>query len=482
MIAYTNYLLKRFYESSNIRLHRFAQKTIFGQRQSEITDKNFIDLESTGINVVVNKKIPKLAWLCEITKDQYTFFIGHMVEHSNNYIFEGAWNGSFKQADFDRTEFVFGSGARLRKNKIIFVPPKHGLESIFVLYDKKLDKYYVSNTICFVLAQSALTINDKFYKKTAKVLYETGRVATEIGVDRYNRILVEDKNYKLLRMTYYNFSVGKSGNIKLYNTAIGKHFESYAEYKKLLLSTAKKVMQNATDKTRKTKYTAISSISKGYDSVAVTSLVTSLGLKSALTLSGTVYNYNDSGEEIAKKLGLKAFTFRHMLAKNIKNLNTDFHKRKKKQALEFIATEGLGDDVGFLPFEPKLGNKLYFSGAYGDIVWGKNKKLLPGFIKPKSFAKSLTEFRLRVGFVHIPLIAVGSRYAAPLAKISFGKDMKPYSIGGDYDRPIPRRIAEEAGVTRESFGIQKSASSPLITNRADIFDESITCITKRYKI
>jgi hypothetical protein len=36
--------------------------------------------------------------------------------------------------------------------------------------------------------------------------------------------------------------------------------------------------------------------------------------------------------------------------------------------------------------------------------------------------------------------------------------MRPWSIGGNYDRPVPRRIAEEAGVPRQLFGQLKLAS------------------------
>ena len=38
-------------------------------------------------------------------------------------------------------------------------------------------------------------------------------------------------------------------------------------------------------------------------------------------------------------------------------------------------------------------------------------------------------------------------------------EMKEWSVGGEYDRPIPRRIVEEAGIARESFGMKKMASS-----------------------
>jgi hypothetical protein len=40
--------------------------------------------------------------------------------------------------------------------------------------------------------------------------------------------------------------------------------------------------------------------------------------------------------------------------------------------------------------------------------------------------------------------------------------MQPYSVGGGYDRPIPRRLLEEAGLPRGSFARTKHAASILL--------------------
>ena len=37
--------------------------------------------------------------------------------------------------------------------------------------------------------------------------------------------------------------------------------------------------------------------------------------------------------------------------------------------------------------------------------------------------------------------------------------MQPWSVGGKYDRPICRRIVEEAGIPRDWFGVHKKGSS-----------------------
>ena len=57
---------------------------------------------------------------------------------------------------------------------------------------------------------------------------------------------------------------------------------------------------------------------------------------------------------------------------------------------------------------------------------------------------SLGEFRLRAGFVHYPLPYVGALHGPAIHAITHSAEMRPWKLGtGYYDRPIPRRIAEE---------------------------------------
>ena len=77
----------------------------------------------------------------------------------------------------------------------------------------------------------------------------------------------------------------------------------------------------------------------------------------------------------------------------------------------------------------------------------------------------IAEFRLRLGFMHFPLPYLGTvdcqparcRISRSVRRISNSEEMAPWSIGGDYDRPIPRRIVESAGVDRHMFGQTKRA-------------------------
>ena len=73
----------------------------------------------------------------------------------------------------------------------------------------------------------------------------------------------------------------------------------------------------------------------------------------------------------------------------------------------------------------------------------------------------ICEYRLIRGIIHCPVPYWGIRHFESIQKISKSNKMKPWSIGGDYDRPVPRRIVEEAGVPRRLFGqIKKNTQVP----------------------
>lgn len=71
---------------------------------------------------------------------------------------------------------------------------------------------------------------------------------------------------------------------------------------------------------------------------------------------------------------------------------------------------------------------------------------------------SSLEFRLRSGHFVLAPPCIAARHNRAIYDIAMSAAMRPWSVGGDYDRPIPRRIAEEAGVARERFGTRKLAT------------------------
>ena len=70
----------------------------------------------------------------------------------------------------------------------------------------------------------------------------------------------------------------------------------------------------------------------------------------------------------------------------------------------------------------------------------------------------LTEVRLRAGYVQVAIPYIGARRREQLLAITESAAMDPWRLRTTYDRPLPRRLAEEAGVPREAFGQVKVGS------------------------
>jgi hypothetical protein len=54
---------------------------------------------------------------------------------------------------------------------------------------------------------------------------------------------------------------------------------------------------------------------------------------------------------------------------------------------------------------------------------------------------------------------MGMSQAADICRISQSSEMSQWDIGGNYSRPICRRVLEERGVARELFGREKTGAS-----------------------
>ena len=98
-------------------------------------------------------------------------------------------------------------------------------------------------------------------------------------------------------------------------------------------------------------------------------------------------------------------------------------------------------------------------GHGGDEIWGvppqlRGRKLYRPFDRMVA-GNSYSEYRLRKGFFACPFPLVGAEDNLQIAKIARGPEMKPWRRQGDYDRPLPRRIAESAGARPDSFGVLK---------------------------
>jgi len=133
---------------------------------------------------------------------------------------------------------------------------------------------------------------------------------------------------------------------------------------------------------------------------------------------------------------------------------------------EFLANGTGGEEVVFAPLQRVLPGTLFFTGYLGDAAWNRvTRRVNTDLLMLYPGGSSLGEFRLRVGFVHFPLPTAGYIRHPSIYAISNSDAMRPWALGHDYDRPIPRRMLEEIGVPRAWFGRTKKAiTQPLWFN------------------
>jgi hypothetical protein len=236
-------------------------------------------------------------------------------------------------------------------------------------------------------------------------------------------------------------------------------FTDYEEYKRYLLEITVSVLGNLHHENRPIRYEPMSTVSTGYDSPAVASLASATGCREAMTFllardfltsRSNEVSRNDSGVEIAKSLGMQAI-----------ELDADAYRAMDTfPEAEFLATGYGGEDVIFAGTEALLSERVLLTGYHGDRVWSLNPDHVSVDLKRGDpSGASLLEFRLRTGFVHLPVAFIGAGNHRAIWIISNSAEMQPWRIGGSYDRPIPRRIAEEMGVPRALFGQTKKAAS-----------------------
>jgi hypothetical protein len=95
-------------------------------------------------------------------------------------------------------------------------------------------------------------------------------------------------------------------------------------------------------------------------------------------------------------------------------------------------------------------------GNLGDDLWRYDRQDVGRALsRPREYepaAAGLREFRLHAGIVLVHVPTIGAIHSARIHEISRSPELAPWVLGNEYDRPLPRRIVEDAGVPRTAFG------------------------------
>ena len=398
--------------------------------------------------------LPCLAWCACLRKNAGVVRILHgpWVETRNDCFFEGAWDGPIEAYRFDEASMLAGSGGRIVGEAILFASPGHMGERLFSLSME--NELHVSNSFVFLLAQAGeeLDINFPNYFLDFLNYYQSGIRITE------KRIPIQDRRNVYLH-DCCNMLVKSDLTISRIEKNLIEPLVDFKDYVAFLERTTNKIFENAMHPARKQVYRPVTTISQGYDSTAASVLASKAGCREAMTFRNSLSddgNYvDDSGTAIAGYLGLQTTEYERL----------DFNKLSGLPTAEFFLNPfTMAETLAIM--EDQLVGALLITGIFGDPVWGMVKQcglplLQDPLTKYLSFGTTMTEFRLRVGFLHLPAAGCGAFHRPSIYRITISPQMRPWSVGGEYDRPIPRRIVEEAGVPRELFGRRKMIGEPL---------------------
>lgn len=387
---------------------------------------------------------PPLAWLarCPVGGGVVEVLHGAGVETRDAWFSEAVWDGDFDAGDFDLTDVVFGSGARLRDGELVFVSSASTLDRLQYLSGP--DHVLVSNSLPCLLAMGRVRL-DPYYRGYYRDLGSAVR-----GLRHYERTL--ETLDGPVGLAYYHNLVWDGRRLREVDKALRKRdLSSYAAYRAFLDEALSAVAANMRDLGRRWGFEMLGTVSSGYDSPAIAAVARAHGLRQVITFERSRSGHADSGREIGELLGLEVIA-----------VDRDAWRSVPWAEIPFIAGDAEGEEAHFRGAEDLLRGRVLLTGFHGDAMWSKRSRRTPintDIIRTYRSGLSLTEYRLWAGFIHFPVSFLGVRQMPELKAISRSREMAPWDLTEAwYNRPIPRRILEEAGVPRGLFGQEKKAS------------------------
>jgi hypothetical protein len=387
---------------------------------------------------------PKLAWVAvtKLGSDAVSVLHGPCVETNPDWCVEAVWAGDFSEGDFDRTDVIIGTGIRIRGDNILFASSGDTLNRLHHFQDGEM--LYVSNSLSALLAVADLALLPDYD-------YASAMRSINNGLLSYVREVPSTRG--AIHLTYLNnLIVADSKMAEAAKPSLAPDFTDFATYRDYLFASARSVGENARAPGRQHKIRLLATVSSGYDSTATAVLAREAGAREAVTIGqgrrmpGHVFDLNDSGAAAARQLGMTCEVYSRALK------NYPF-----EDAL-WASTGNVGD-INMTIFDYRQELCLVFSGFLGDVLWDKESHQIEPLRRTGGAGGRFGECRLELGVFNCSPAYWGCRNESQVHALSKREEMLPWTLGTDYDRPIPRRIAEEAGVPRDSFGTRKRLSS-----------------------
>lgn len=394
-----------------------------------------------------NSRFPRLGWIARLPLAPGTINVVHgsQVETTEDWFVEGAWDGSLEHGDFDRSYCFFGSGIRLRGDAVQIVASRATVDSLF--YWQSGSEVVVSNSLLLLLASTGARLD-------ARHSYEREFSGAVKGIRKYKQeIPVIHDTIREIRQLYFGNLTIADGRTRIELPDCPETFSTYAQYRAFLVDKLQAICANATSAARRHPMACYATLSTGYDSPAIATLAKKhCGIDVCITTNPEARGATpvEDARSLAETLGMKTVLID--VADGSLGKRELFYYAANYQHFE------MAFDKAARIFEAKDSPVLLLTGYHGDKVWDRNLKQVfqsDELRRGDMSGKGLGEIRLKSGFVNAAIPFLGAREVSQIVAISRSPEMAAWSVGGDYDRPIPRRICEEAGLERESFGQRK---------------------------
>jgi hypothetical protein len=387
------------------------------------------------------ESLPRLAWCAALRRgsDELVVRHGPWVETRASGFVEGVWDGPFTGSHPDEAVLMAGTAGRVTATSAVFTTATNPFARVFV--QRAGDILRVSNSLVFLLVEAGDAPDPRHPYYTADF-----RLAAQCGIRRADRA-IHTRDGAVLQFECCILAVDAELDLRRIEKPAPAVPGDYSEYLQLLDGAIARAFANARDPERTRRFEPFVALSRGYDSPAVAVLAREHGCTEAFTLlrageSGD----DDDGSVIAGRLGLESRAVRLRGVPAGQGLVEP----------EFVVCPP-GANVSFAAWGEHVSGRLFVRGTNGDRILATNRAaMFPDLACNLGWPDwSGSEFRLRAGFLDFTPLFVGWQHDAQIHRISMSPEMRPWSVGGTYDRPIARRIVEGAGIPRADFAREK---------------------------
>ncbi|MEP7158790.1 MAG: hypothetical protein ABI797_05140 [Chloroflexota bacterium] len=402
---------------------------------------------------IVAPELPPLFWVARIRRPLIEVTCGTSVRREDDAFLEGTWAGGPDLRDAATASTVYATGMVLTGDGPLLIPHHHPEDPVFATTHDGAT--YASNSIAGLLQYTGQRLDPDF--PYPDVFWQLGPMkhldqAGEPSLVSNRRIEIPTIDGVIAGLYCENYLVAADGQLLDSRKPRERTFVDFADYRSRIHAATRSLFTNANG------YSPIVALSAGYDSTAIAVVASAEGCRRAVGLRTARHHgdneiVDDSGAETARRLGLD-FTLYDRLA---------FLARNDLPEAEFLSSGMTGEDVVISALEPQLRRTVLLTGHWGGRMWSESWKPSVRHPPPPELSgNSMTDFRLRVDCVHIALPYFGGLQDPTTSALEDDPTMAPYRVGGYYDRPIARRLAEEAGLPRGSFARSKVAVSQLL--------------------